>query len=116
MSTPTGTRHTAAGQFYRAVRRFAATEPDWGECLILQTTDAEARNLPLISMRAYGTRDETLAIMAAAGLDSVEQPLSPRRLKLPNAQRLAALKSAAGLITEAWRRQAGEEDNPLSQP
>lgn len=52
--------------------------------------------MTLVSRRVYGNRDESLAIMAAAGLDRYEQELTERELILPNAQRLEAIKQMTG--------------------
>lgn len=49
-----------------------------------------------MSRRVYGNRNETIAVMAAAGLDRFDQELTERELILPNPQRLDALKQLAG--------------------
>lgn len=93
--------HTARmlpeSRFYRAVRQYVLTAPVWATDLVqYQTLPDETWDLTLVSQRVYGTRDEFLAIMACAGLDRVNQPLTERLLRLPNRQRLEMLKSSCG--------------------
>lgn len=89
-------------RFYRAVRQFAASSPTWDTTRILvETTPADRFDLTLVSQRVYGTRDEFLAVMAAAGLDRFDQELTERTLVLPNKQRLQMLKDAAGYFSAA---------------
>lgn len=88
---------TEASQFYRAVREFAVTTPIWsGARLLIQTTPAERWDLTLVSQRAYGNRDEFLAVMAAAGLTRYDEILNEQLLVLPSRERLAEIKQATG--------------------
>ena len=67
--------------FYRLVREFATTEPIWSDRRMqLETTPGERWDLSKLSRRAYGTPDETLAVMAAAGLNSPVEPLTERTI------------------------------------
>jgi hypothetical protein len=88
---------SAASLFYRRVREFAQKTPVWGRAIRYQTTPDERHDLTLVSVRVYGTRDEALTIMAAAGLDSVEQALDEQRLVLPTAEQLRAIKRDTGM-------------------
>lgn len=87
----------AANKFYRAVREFAVTAPVWEASAIRYfTLPDEQWDVTLVSQRVYGNRNESLAIMAAAGLDRTDQPLTPRMLVLPSAAMLAAIKQRTG--------------------
>lgn len=86
--------------FYRLVREFATTEPIWSNRRMqLETTPGERWDWSKLSRRAYGTPDETLTIMAAAGLNSPVEPLTERTIVLPTKQHLLALKKQAGMPT-----------------
>jgi hypothetical protein len=87
---------TAAARFYREVRDFAVKTPVWGEALRYHTKPDERCDITLASRRVYGRRDEFMVIAAAAGLDSVEQPMPEQLLVLPTEQQLRALKTRAG--------------------
>ena len=100
------TSYTAAAELVRRVRHFAQTTPVWADCLLYHTMPDERRDLTLVSQRVYGTRGEFLTIMAAAGLDSVEQELTERQLVLPTPTQLAALKVLAGFNNDAFERTA----------
>lgn len=83
---------------YRYVRDFAVKTKAWEVAIRYQTKPDERLNLPLVSYRVYGRRDEFLTIMAAAGLDSVEQSMPEQLLTLPTAQQLLAIKAQAGFV------------------
>lgn len=86
-----------ASRFYRAIRQFAQTSPIWEPSRIAHFTKPDERwDLTLVSYRVYGTRNEALTIMAAAGLDRYDQELTERELILPNAARLQAIKDMTG--------------------
>lgn len=87
---------TSAARFYREVRDFAVTTPVWGEAIRYFTKPDERCDITLAASRVYGRREEFMAIMAAAGLDSVEQPMPEQMLVLPTEQQLRALKNRAG--------------------
>jgi len=83
----------AAKDFYREVRTFAERSTNWNvNAIYYETLPDEVWDLTLVSQRVYGRRDEYLAVMAAAGLDSIDQPLTQRRLILPNDSYLHYLK------------------------
>jgi len=83
-------------RLFRAVRRFSQVTQDWETAVRYMTLPDERFDLTKVSARVYGTRDESLVIQAAAGLDSPELELTERRLVLPTADQLAAMKKAAG--------------------
>lgn len=83
---------TAARDFYREVRKFAETIKPWQQHISYETKPDEIYDVTLVSRRVYGRRDEYLAVMAAAGLDMVDQPLTQRRLVLPTEGQLYAIK------------------------
>lgn len=86
----------AAKDFYREVRRFSEQTKSWQTSIIYEVKPDEAWDLTLVSQRVYGRRDEFLTIMAAAGLDMVDQPLLQQRLVLPNNAQLLAIKRQTG--------------------
>lgn len=93
---------TSAARFYRAVRQFAQTSPVWDSSRVVYFTKPDERwDLSLVSKRVYGNRNETLAVMAAAGLDRYDQELTERELVLPSPQRLDALKQMVGYSNTA---------------
>ena len=83
-------------RLFQAVRRFSQATRDWERALRYMTLPDERFDLTKVSARVYGTRDEALVIQAAAGLDSPELELTERRLVLPTAEQLAAMKRDAG--------------------
>lgn len=85
----------STAMFYKMVRNFALRTRPWQTAIRYQTKPDERSNLPLVSQRVYGRRDEFLAVMAAAGLDSVEQVMSERLLTLPTEGQLKAFKDRA---------------------
>lgn len=81
---------------YRLVRDFSIKTPMWGEAIRYFTKPDERWDLTLVSRRVYGRVDEFITIMAAAGLDSVEQELQEQMLVLPTETQLFSMKQEAG--------------------
>lgn len=94
----------AESNFYREIRQFALTAPTWEQARRYFTLPDERWDLTLVSERVYGTRDEYLTILAAAGLDRVNQELTPRELVLPTPERLALIKARTGYSTDQVAR------------
>lgn len=90
------TKTPSTGLFYKLVRDLALRTRPWQSAIRYQTKPDERNNLPLVSQRVYGRRDEFLAVAAAAGLDSIEQGMSERLLTLPTEGQLQAFKDRAG--------------------
>jgi len=88
-----------ASRFYREIRQFAATRQPWQDAARYDSLPDEEWDLTLVSQRVYGNRNEALAVMAAAGLDRVDQPLTQRRLILPTPIQLEAFKRLTGYST-----------------
>jgi hypothetical protein len=86
----------AAKSFYRAVREFSQRTKTWEVALFYETLPDEVWDLTLVSARVYGNRNEFLVIMAAAGLDRADMPLTQMKLVLPTQQQLLTMKRAAG--------------------
>lgn len=85
-----------AKSFFREVRRFAESAKAWDPGVIWYESKPDERyDLSLVSARVYGRRDEYLAVLAASGLDSFDQPLTERTLALPNEFHLTRIKRAA---------------------
>lgn len=83
-------------RLYQLVRDFALQTPSWGQAIRYQTVLDERYDLTLVSRRVYGTPDESLAIQAAAGLESTENELPEQLLTLPGPDQLRAMKRRAG--------------------
>lgn len=60
------------------------------------TLPDERWDVTLAAQRIYGSRDEWLAVMAAAGLDRLDQEMTERELRLPTKERLEAIKQFTG--------------------
>ena len=88
----------AAAAFYRSVRAFAINAKPWSLSTIFhQPRPDEKWDVTLVSQRVYGRRDEVIAVLAAAGMDSVSQPVPiGRMIYLPDEQRLYAIKRETG--------------------
>ncbi|CAN7646951.1 hypothetical protein [Paraburkholderia terricola] len=99
MSIETNT--SAVAIFYQLVRQYALTTPAWAVTKSYQTKPDERWDLTLASRRVYGVPDEFLAIMAAAGLDSVEQEMPEQLLILPDAATLKSFKTQAKFVNLA---------------
>ena len=83
---------------YRLVRDFAIKTKPWETAIRYYTKPDERKDLTLVSQRVYGRRDEFLTIMAAAGLDSVENVLPEQLLTLPTDAALTAFKERAKFV------------------
>lgn len=92
-----------ASRFYRAVRQFAATRQPWQDAVRYDTLPDEEWDLTLVSQRVYGNRNEALAVMAAAGLDRMDQQLTQRTLVLPTPIQLEAFKRMTGFASSVQR-------------
>lgn len=87
----------AAKSFYREVRAFAERAKPWDAGVVwYETKPDETYDLTMVSQRVYGRRDEFLAVMAAAGLDCVDQPLPQKRIALPSDGLLLGIKRRTG--------------------
>jgi hypothetical protein len=86
----------AARLFFRMVRDFSESARGHEPALYHEVTPDEQLDLTLASRRIYGRPDEYLAVMAAAGLDTVDQVLPQTRLVLPTADRLRQMKRDSG--------------------
>jgi len=98
----------AAKSFYREVRKFAESAKLWDtNAVFYETKPDEALDLSLVSQRVYGRRDEYLAVMAAAGMDTCDQRLPQRQIILPNEGQLIAIKRRTGFESIAGYRENG---------
>jgi hypothetical protein len=98
----------AAKSFYREVRKFAENVKPWDATAIFyETKPDETLDLTLVSERVYGRRDEYLTVMAAAGLDTLDQLLPQKRIALPNEGQLIAIKRRTGFESIAEYRENG---------
>lgn len=108
------TSYTAAAELLRRVADFSQRQPEWAECIVYETRPDERWNLPLVSWRVYRSWDEALVILAAAGLDSVEQELTERRLVLPTPTQLAAMKTLSGFVNDRFSRSPDVAADPVA--
>ncbi|GAB4059210.1 hypothetical protein [Uliginosibacterium sediminicola] len=97
----------AAKNFYREVRAFSERTRPWETAVFYSVMPDERFDLSRVSARVYGRRDEFLAVMAAAGLSSFDQPLEQTTLVLPNEQQLARIKRETGFESIARLRADG---------
>jgi hypothetical protein len=87
----------AAKSFYREVRKFSESAKPWqAGALWYEIKPDERHDATLVSQRVYGRRDEYLAVMAAAGINTCDQPLKQQRIVLPNQATLLAIKRRTG--------------------
>lgn len=86
----------ASNRLFVAVRDFALETPEWDTAIRYFTQPDERLDLTLVSYRVYGSREESLVIQAAAGLDSPEYELSEQMLVLPTIEQLRGMRRAAG--------------------
>jgi hypothetical protein len=96
---------TAALQFYKLVRNFSLRTRAYEPAIRIFTTPSEKRDLTKASRRAYGRPDEVVAVMAAAGLDTLEEPMSERLITLPNEATLREFKRRTGFESQGSYRE-----------
>jgi hypothetical protein len=99
----------AARVFYRLVRDFSQSVKPWEQAIYHDVAPDERWDITLTARKVYGDAGEFLAIMAAAGMETVDQPLEQQRLVLPSADRLRAFKRRAGFESRADYR---DRDGP----
>lgn len=96
----------AAASFFREVRRIAEQAKPWDtDVIFYETKPDEMYDLTLVSRRVYGYPDETVAVMAAAGIDHVDMPLPQKQIILPNAALLLRIKRKTGFESRASLRE-----------
>jgi hypothetical protein len=103
-SSPIEQNTAAVAIFYKLVRQYALTTLPWQVVNSYQTKPDERWDLTLASRRVFGRSDEFLTIMAAAGLDSVEQYMPEQFLILPDEPTLASFKTQAKFVNQASAR------------
>lgn len=99
----------AARVFYRLVRDFSQSVKPWELAIYHDVAPDERWDITLTARKIYGDAGEFLVIMAAAGLDSVDQSLEQQRLVLPTPDQLRAFKRRAGFESRADYR---DRDGP----
>lgn len=88
----------SATLLHTKLRQFAQSTPTWATAIRYHTTPDERFDLTLVARRAYGLPSEWPVIMAAAGLQSVDEPLNEQLLVLPTLEQLQRLKRNTGVI------------------
>ncbi|MFJ3487106.1 hypothetical protein ACIPL1_27360 [Pseudomonas sp. NPDC090202] len=87
-------------RFYMEVRKFALTEPSHSSRRqVVRSYPSERFHLPMLALRVYGDATEVLAVMAAAGLSTVDSELKEQDVVLPTKEHLQYLKQKAGIAT-----------------
>lgn len=86
----------ASRVFYRLVRDFSQSARPWDAALYHDVAPDERWDITLTARKVYDDPGEFLAVMAAAGMDTVDQPLRQKRLVLPAPDRLRMMKRRAG--------------------
>lgn len=94
----------ATAAFVKAVRAFSLSTPSWADAIRYHTKPDERRDLTVIAERVYGNRAEYMAILAAAGLDTLEQIIPEQQLVLPTPGQLMLIKRQTGYLTPDERR------------
>lgn len=105
--------YASAAEFVRIVRNFSQVTPDWAVAARHWVLPNERYDPTLISLRVYGNRREFLAVMAAAGNDTLEQEITPKLLVLPTAAQLEAIKARAGFVNDAAVRSKALAASPI---
>ncbi|MFM0608640.1 hypothetical protein PQR05_29340 [Paraburkholderia sediminicola] len=95
---------TATGAFVRAVRKFAVQTPAWVDAVRYDTKPDECFDITLVAQRVYGDRSLAIVVFAAAGLDTMEQPLPAQRIVLPTYAQLNNIKRQTGYLTDEEAR------------
>ena len=95
----------AAGAFVREIRRFADQVKPWEPAIRHHVLPDEMMDATLVSQRVYGRRDEYLAVMAAAGIDTPDQPLPARTIVLPGEAQLTQIKRRTGFESRSDLRE-----------
>ena len=85
-------------RLYALIRSLAQTTPSWATAIRYHSKPDEKHDLTLIARRVYGLPNEWPVIMAAAGLQSVDEPLNEQLLVLPTLSQLQTLKRELGVI------------------
>lgn len=98
----------AARVFYRLVRDFVNSIKPWDVVTYYDTGPDEVLDLIKVSLRVYGRPDEHLCVMAAAGMDTVDESLGQRRIALPTEAQLRSLKQVAGFESRTDFRESGK--------
>ena len=88
----------SAALLHTKLRQFAQSTPTWATAIRYHTKPDERYDLTLVARRVYGLPDEWPVIMAAAGLQSVDEPLNEQLLVLPTLEQLQRLKRNTGVI------------------
>lgn len=86
----------AAKVFWKAVQGWVAGVRQWDQAIYYDIKPDERWDVTLISQRVYGRRCEYIAVMAAAGVSYVDDPITQKQIILPNEAQLRRLKFLSG--------------------
>ncbi len=99
----------AARALYRLVRDFSVGVSVTSRNVIYYDIKPDERfDASRVSFRVYGRWDEYLAVMAAAGIDTIEQPMEQKTIALPTDGLLTSMKRQAGFESIAEYRDSGK--------
>lgn len=94
----------AAKRFYALIRVFSIRTKPWQPAIWYETKPDEEWDATLVSSRVYGRNDEFLTVMAAAGVDGIDQPIPQMKLCLPTEAQLYFFKGSANFESRASMR------------
>jgi hypothetical protein len=99
----------AARAFYRLVRDFAiGATVTTSNAIYYEIKPDERFDASRVSFRVYGRWDEYLTVMAAAGIDTIGQPMDQQTIVLPSDGLLSSMKRQAGFESIAEYRDSGK--------
>lgn len=87
--------------YRNAIRQFAdlqARRGLSGQFIRHQVMADEVNDPTLVSQRVYGTRNEAQAVMAAAGVSFIWEPLPMEEIILPRPAQLLQIKRLTGMV------------------
>lgn len=94
----------ASRVFYRLVRDFSQSVMPWDQAVYHDVAPDERWDITLTARKVYGDPGEFLAVMAVAGMDTVDQPLEQQRLVFPTPDQLRAFKRQSGFESRPQNR------------
>lgn len=97
----------AAKVFWKMVQAWVDSVKPWDQAIYYDVKPDEKWDVTLISQRVYGRRCEHLAIMAAAGISYVDEPIPQKQIILPSETQLRSIKFAAGFESRHEYRKNG---------
>lgn len=98
----------AARAFFREISNLAKTAKSWDAVVFYDIKPDEIFDPFLVSRRIYGRPDEYLAVMAAAGIDTIDVGIEQKQIILPNEAKLRQIKEATEFESQERFRKDGK--------